>query len=140
MDNLTANQRRVLEVLQQADAPLGAYAILKETGFRGATQVYRALDRLGDLGFVRKLESLNAFIACADQGRASPAAFLICDQCGLIHELADAREIKELQASLDQSNFQVIRAVVELHGICSSCAGRATHAEKVSPSNRSRQV
>jgi len=140
MDNLTANQRRVLEVLQQADAPLGAYAILKEAGFRGATQVYRALDRLGDLGFVRKLESLNSFIACSDRDKASPAAFLICDQCGWIRELVDAREIKELQASLGQSDFQVVRAVVELHGICSSCAGRATHAEKVSTSNRSRQV
>jgi len=127
-------------VLQQEQAPLGAYAILKKTGFRGATRVYRALDRLGDLGFVRKLESLNASIACSDRGKASPAAFLICDQCGWIREIVDARKMKELQASLGQSDFQVVRAVVELHGICSSCAGRTTHAEKVSTSNRLRQV
>lgn len=140
MHSLTLNQRRVLEALRQADAPLGAYAILKETGFRGATQVYRALDRLADLGLVRKLESLSAFIACSAEGQASPTAFVICDQCGMIHEVADARGIKELQESLGQSNFQVSRTVVEFHGTCASCAGYLSDMEKPSTSNRLKQV
>jgi len=128
--NLTSNQRKVFEVLQQAQAPLGAYAILKRAGFRGAPQVYRALEGLANHGLVRKLESLNAYIACSIACQSAPTAFAICDQCGLIQEVADAREIKQFQEYLAQSNFHVSRTVVEFHGMCSSCSDRSQTTEQ----------
>lgn len=132
--DLTPNQRKVFEVLQQAEAPLGAYTILRRAGFRGATQVYRALEGLADQGLVRKLESLNAYIACSIACQSAPTAFAICDQCGLIQEVADAREIKQFQEYLAQSNFHVSRTVVEFHGVCSSCSDRS-HAKEKPPTS-----
>ncbi|RBW52142.1 transcriptional repressor [Marinobacter sp. F3R11] len=133
MTSLTPNQRRVFDVLLQADASLGAYAILKKTGFRGATQVYRALEKLVDLGLARKLESLNAYIAVSAKGQSSPTAFAICDQCGHIHEVVEASEIKQLHECLAQLNFQVERTVIEFHGVCSICSGHS-HEDKATPS------
>jgi len=124
MTSLTPNQRKVFDVLLQADASLGAYAILKKTGFRGASQVYRALERLVDLGLARKLESLNAYIAVSSEGQDTPTAFAICDQCGHIHEVIEAQEIKQLHECLAQLNFQVDRTVIEFHGVCSLCSGQ----------------
>ncbi|HSM41507.1 MAG TPA: transcriptional repressor, partial [Afifellaceae bacterium] len=58
----------VFDTLLAADGPLSAYDILdrlRDKGFRAPLQVYRALDKLLALGLVHRLESLNAFIACA---------------------------------------------------------------------------
>lgn len=130
MNSLTPNQQRVFDVLYQEQASLGAYAILKKTGFRGATQVYRALERLTSLGLARKLESMNAYIAVSAGAQSSPTAFAICDQCGHIHEVADANEIKQLQECLARMNFQVERTVVEFHGLCSLCFENSPEARK----------
>ncbi|MBU2874557.1 Fur family transcriptional regulator [Marinobacter salexigens] len=132
MTSLTPNQRRVFDVLLKADASLGAYAILKKTGFRGATQVYRALERLVDLGLARKLESLNAYIAVSAESQSTPSAFAICDHCGHIHEVVEAQEIKQLHECLAQLNFKVERTVVEFHGACSMCSDHS-HEAKESP-------
>ena len=64
---LTKNQQLVLTILNKADMPLSAYSILdglREFGFKAPLQVYRALDRLIELGKVHRIESMNAFIAC----------------------------------------------------------------------------
>ena len=68
-DMLTKNQLRVLEKLEASSGPLSAYTLLdqlREHGFRAPLQVYRALDTLVKSGFVHRLESLNAFVACAE--------------------------------------------------------------------------
>ena len=64
--DLTRNQTMVMAALTKSQAPMSAYAILnqlREHGFRAPLQVYRALDKLGELGLVHRLESLNAFVA-----------------------------------------------------------------------------
>ena len=66
--DLTRNQSLVMKTLTSADAPLSAYTILdrlRDDGLRAPLQVYRALDKLTTLGLVHRLESLNAFVACA---------------------------------------------------------------------------
>ena len=68
-DVLTRNQLCVLERLEASSGPLSAYTLLdqlRENGFRAPLQVYRALDTLIKGGFVHRLESLNAFVACAE--------------------------------------------------------------------------
>ena len=65
--DLTKNQTLVMGALSQAKGPLSAYTILDELrddGFRAPLQVYRALEKLVELGLVHRLESLNAFVAC----------------------------------------------------------------------------
>lgn len=122
MIRLTSNQRRVFEVLEQAGKPLGAYAILEQTGFRGAVQVYRALEKLINLGLAQKLESLHAYISVSPIDETKPAAFAICDHCGHIHQLSEAREVRKLHECLAQMDFEVCRSVIEIHGTCSTCA------------------
>ncbi len=86
---LTKNQALVFEVLEKADGPLSAYTILdklRDHGFRAPLQVYRALEKLLEYGVVHRLESINAFVACAhpDQNCHSHGivAFAICESCG----------------------------------------------------------
>ena len=75
-DDLTRNQELVLGTLAHATAPLSAYDILdqlRDEGLRAPLQVYRALDKLTERGLAHRLESLNAFVCCADahcHGRA----------------------------------------------------------------------
>ena len=121
---LTANQQQVLEVLERADAPLGAYAILGKTGFRGAVQVYRALEKLIDLGLAKKLESLHAYIRVSPKDKTDPTAFAICDYCGHIHQLTEAEEVDKLHNCLAQMDFEANKSVIEIHGACSDCARR----------------
>ena len=68
MLELSFNQETVHKLLQASDKPLKAYNILFETqklGIKSPTQVYRALDKLIELGKVHKIESKNAFVACS---------------------------------------------------------------------------
>ena len=61
---LTNKQALVMNLLGKTKGPLSAYAILDQlhdSGFRGPVQVYRALEKLMELGLVHRLESLNAF-------------------------------------------------------------------------------
>ena len=59
--DLTKNQSLVMSALSKAEGPLSAYSILDELrdqGFRAPLQVYRALEKLMDVGLVHRLESL----------------------------------------------------------------------------------
>ena len=88
-DTLTRNQLCVLERLETATGPLSAYTLLdqlREQGFRAPLQVYRALDTLIKGGFVHRLESLNAFVACCQPHchTHDMIAFAICETCGQV--------------------------------------------------------
>ena len=64
---LTKNQKIVLDIIEKSSQPLKAYSILfdvKKKGINAPLQVYRALDKLLEIGKIHKIESRNAFIAC----------------------------------------------------------------------------
>ena len=131
---LTKNQICVLEKLERASAPLSAYTLLdqlREQGFRAPLQVYRALDTLVKSGFVHRLESLNAFVACAephDHGHAhrhGMTAFAICDKCSQVTELSNEAIGKQLDQWVGATGFVAKRAVIEFRGTCAKCAAIA---------------
>ena len=71
LNTLTKNQQTVLDILESAKEPLKAYAILFDTqkkGIKAPLQVYRALDKLIEIGKVHKIESKNSYIACKHKG------------------------------------------------------------------------
>ena len=126
MTALTKNQNMVLDTLISADGPLSAYAILdrlREAGFRAPPQVYRALDKLVEIGWVHRLESLNAFVACRDPGcaRHAQVAFAICDVCGRAREFSDPVVSDRLAALAEGDGFDLTKTTVELHGTCADC-------------------
>jgi len=122
----TKNQKLVLDVLEKQEGRMSAYEILdtlRPEGFKAPLQVYRALEQLMKLGFVHKLESLNAFIACQHTHCAKQdlVAFTICDTCEQVTELNDTSLSKQLSTIADRGDFSVVRSTVELHGQCGSC-------------------
>ena len=58
--DLTKNQKIVLDLLQSSGEPLKAYSILdslKKEGLKSPLQIYRALDKLVELGRIHKIVS-----------------------------------------------------------------------------------
>ncbi len=129
VDNLTRNQSLVLGALNEAGAPLTAYAILDELrdeGFRAPLQVYRALDKLVEGGLVHRLESVNSFIACAHKGADCCAhgltGFAICTECGNVLEFHHHGVEDQLEALMREKGFKPEKTVVEIRGRCANCA------------------
>jgi Fur family zinc uptake transcriptional regulator len=122
---LTAQRRRVLELVCRAERPLGAYEILDQlrNGARAAPPtVYRALDWLQAQGLVHKLETLHAYIGCTHPEHPHASQFLICDDCGGVTELEDKSIAGSLASVAAESGFRPSRPVVEVIGTCSVCA------------------
>lgn len=124
--DLTRNQALVFDALEDAETPLTAYNILDRLsgeGLRAPLQVYRALDKLLDLGMVHRLESLNAFVACRhpDCDAHSTVAFAICDDCGIVAEITDEQLKSSLQAITAAADFAPRKTTVEMRGRCGAC-------------------
>ncbi len=124
---LTALRRRVLELVWDSHAPVGAYDILERLfslGRRAAPiTVYRALDFLMDHGLVHRLASLNAYVGCGSSGAPHNAQFLICKACGTAAELNDARIDRAIARGAARTGFTVGGSVVEIRGLCPDCGG-----------------
>lgn len=127
---LTRNQKLVLEALSAKSSPVTAYEVLdalREFGFRAPLQVYRALDKLMELGVVHRLESLNAYVACrcdhSHEKTGEPVAFAICEECGDVSEIADAGVARQLSSLCTQSGFKPKKTTLEIRGRCAHCEG-----------------
>jgi Fur family transcriptional regulator, zinc uptake regulator len=124
---LTRNQMLVFEALSGAAQPMSAYVILdklREAGLRAPLQVYRALDKLIETRLVHRLESLNAFVACAHQHCHDDcaSAFAICEKCGSVTEFSDDAVMERLRSWSGKAKFAPTKMVVEVRGVCAACA------------------
>lgn len=123
---LTAQRRRVLELIWQEHAPVGAYDLMArlsalEGGNVAPPTVYRALDFLFAHGLIHRIESLNAYIGCACPGERHAGHFLICRRCHLAAEMSDEGLSAALVKSAEGRGFTVERETVELCGLCPEC-------------------
>ena len=128
---LTKNQSLVLDVLNKADQPSGAYTLLDELrqhGFKAPLQVYRALEQLIGLGLVHRLESLNAFIACSHIScqTSGATAFVICDRCETVQEICDDSVSGFLASIAKKTKMKSTKSNIELHGLCNGCTEKTT--------------
>ena len=122
----TPIRRQVLGALLSSHRPLGAYEIIDELAKSmprpAPITVYRALDFLMDNGLVHRIESRNAYLACAhDHDAAAMVAFLICDRCGSVGEIPAAPVAQSLNAAARASGFVPKLSVVEITGTCAHC-------------------
>ena len=115
--DLTRNQTLAFDVLSNADGPL------RDDGFRAPLQVYRALEKLLDYGLIHRLESLNAFVACAHPQchQQGLVAFAICEKCGQVTEFSDAAIENLVSAWSLQNGFKSRKTTLELRGLCEAC-------------------
>ena len=110
--HLTKNQKIVLDFIEKSSEPLKAYSILfnvQKKGLKAPLQVYRALDKLVEIGKIHKIESRNAFVACKNSScQVSKAtAFSICESCEKVTEINNSKLyllyfIPELSEKLDK--------------------------------------
>src|ERR1700690_4208512 len=122
----TPIRRHVLEALLASHRPLGAYEVIDELAKSmprpAPITVYRALGFLMENGLVHRIESRNAYLACAhDHDTAAMVAFLICDRCGSVGEIPAAIVAQSLSAAARASGFVPKLSVVEITGTCAHC-------------------
>lgn len=126
---LTPLRSRVLDLVVEAGRPIGAYELLDrlrdQQGRAAPPTVYRALDFLIEQGLVHRIESLNAFVGCADPDHAHSWQFLICNDCGHAVELEDRRIGNAIARGAADHDFQVGRQTVEITGTCTHCAANS---------------
>lgn len=127
---LTAGRRKVLSLLLQERRALGAYEILDLLSFKnGRVQppiAYRALDFLTEHGFAHKIERLNAFVACTHPDKRHSPAFMICRLCHSVAEAHVSPEKGALGAAARAAGFRIERTMVEIEGVCPTCADAAS--------------
>ena len=123
---LTPIRHDVLAALLASHQPLGAYDIidrLSPTGPRPAPiTVYRALEFLRDNGLVHRIESRNAFIACAHtHATGDLVVFLICERCGAVGEASSREVAATLSSAAGAAGFTPKSPVIEITGVCTHC-------------------
>ena len=124
--DLTKNQELVFSQLTKATGPLSAYTLLdqlREHGLRAPLQVYRALEKLQEMGLVHRLESLNAFVACAHEHdhQHGLVAFAICNDCGRVTEFSDDLIEERLAGWAKSAHFHAAKTTIEIRGHCGDC-------------------
>ena len=125
-ENLSKNQKIILDLIEKSSGPLKAYSILfnvKKQGIKAPLQVYRALDKLIEIGKIHKIESRNAFVACKNSNcQVSKAtAFSICESCEDVTEVSNLKLSKYLSNFADKSGMKYNKYNLEFFGLCKKC-------------------
>ncbi len=126
---LTPIRALVVQLIAQAGRPVKAYDLLEmvrnadTVGADAPPTVYRALDFLMANGFVHKLQSVNAFVACHHPNSIEHSVpFLICDRCHSAVELEDVDVVAQLESRAKALGFRPQAQTLEVHGLCAECA------------------
>lgn len=122
---LTPIRRRVLELICERHAPIGAYDILgalkKGEGALAPPTVYRALEFLLAAGLIHRIDALNAFIACETPEDLHCAQILVCRSCNRVIELDDPALSRLLLQKTKAAGFAADAQEVEIKGLCTDC-------------------
>ena len=127
---LTPLRADVLRLVADSKNPVKAYDLLARISESKAASapptVYRALDFLLDNGFIHKLESINAFMACHHPRVRHTVPFLICDTCHAAIEMEDERVGHLLDEKARTLGFTPQSQTLEVHGVCADCSKAAS--------------
>ena len=126
MQTLTRNQQIVFDIINKSSEPLKAYTILsnvQKKGIKAPPQVYRALDKLIEMGKIHKIESKNAFVACQNSSCnvSKATAFSICESCEEVTEIDNSKISKYLSSFADKVGMKYKKYNLEFFGLCKKC-------------------
>ena len=124
--NLSKNQQIIFDIIHNSSEPLKAYSILfnvQKKGIKAPLQVYRALDKLVEIGKIHKIESRNAFIACQNSSCqiSKATAFSICESGEKVSEISNSKLSKYLSNFVDKSGMEYSKYNLEFFGLCKKC-------------------
>ena len=125
-NTLSKNQRIIFDLIDKSSEPLKAYTILfnvQKKGIKAPPQVYRALDKLVEIGKIHKIESKNAFVACKNSNCevSKATAFSICESCEIVDEISDTKLSKYLSKFNNKKGMKFKRFNLEFFGLCKKC-------------------
>jgi len=123
---LTEIRKQALALVWQSHKPQRAYDILKGLkayGHRPAPPTaYRALEFLEQAGLIHRIESLNAYIGCADPRRDHTSQFFICEECDAVAEIQDTALSRKLSKNACELGFTARNQIIEIRGLCQECS------------------
>jgi Fur family transcriptional regulator, zinc uptake regulator len=142
---LTPMRRKVLAVLLGSHQPLGAYDIMERLSPGGPRPapitVYRALDFLCENGFVHRIESRNAYLACVrPHVTDDPILFLICERCGAVGEASSPEVASTIKSAAQSAGFTPKSPVIEIGGICMHCGKQTTEDRRQRTDERASRI
>lgn len=121
----TEPRKKILKLLLKKSKPMGAYAILEALSTQqyqpNPPTIYRAIEFWLKHGFVHKINSLNAYIACAHEHATNQINLLICDVCSQVGEAHVESPVKKLRLNAEWDGFEIDNVITEIHGICRVC-------------------
>ena len=126
---LSKNQQIIFDLIKKSNEPLKAYSILsnvQKKGIKAPLQVYRALDKLVEIGKIHKIESKNAFMACQNSKCqvAKATAFSICENCEKVSEIKNSKLFEYLKDFNDKSGMKYKKYNLEFFGVCNECTAK----------------
>ena len=129
MQNLSKNAQIIFDLIDKSPEPLKAYSILfnvQKRGIKAPLQVYRALDKLVEIGKIHKIESRNAFIACQNSSCqiSKATAFSICESCEKVTEINNSNLSKYLKGFKDKNGMKYNKYNLEFFGLCKKCVSK----------------
>ena len=124
--SLSKNQQIILDLIDKSSEPLKAYTILfnvQKKGIKAPPQVYRALDKLVEIGKIHKIESKNAFVACKNSNCeiSKATVFSICEICEKVTEIANTKLSNYLSNFEDNTGMKYKKYNLEFFGLCKKC-------------------
>jgi Fur family zinc uptake transcriptional regulator len=124
-ERITPPREHVLSIIAAAKQPLTAYDVLDLLGKKldkpKPPTAYRALEFLMQHGFIHRIESLNAYVACCEDHKHRGSQFMICDDCGHVEEVHMCHVPDGLQKQANGKGFTLSHWNAELHGKCGDC-------------------
>ena len=121
----TKPRERVLTILAHAKQPMGAYQVLKSLSSREEQikppTVYRAIEFWLKHGFIHRIESMNAYIACCEHFQHNNFCIFICDVCQQVMELDMPPFPSSAMAKLEKKQLIMNKIMTEIHGKCHQC-------------------
>ena len=124
--SLSKNQKIIFDLIDKSGGPMKAYSILfnvQKKGIKAPLQVYRALDKLVEIGKIHKIESRNSYIACQNSScqLEKATAFSICESCDKVTEISNHSLSKYLSNIKDKNGMKFNRYNLEFFGLCKKC-------------------
>ena len=124
-ERFTSLRKTVLELVWSSHKPIKAYDLLAQLANYherpAPPTVYRTLDFLREAGLVHKIQSLNAYVGCAEPEREHQGQFLICEGCGTVAELDDESITSRIDFNAKKIGFKVSDETIEVTGLCQQC-------------------
>lgn len=121
---ITSPLRTIVEILANASYALGPVEIY-DMGRRdypkmGLVTVYRALDKLVELGLVQRVHQAagcHAFLRAAN----GHEHILLCTRCGRVAYFSGDDITDLIERVAQQSGFAIQEHWLQLHGLCANC-------------------